>query len=84
MRKTVVAAFVAATLLSSGILGIQAEAMVPGAPSIIGTADTIVVQKASMGCGYYGCRRVWNCYWYGYYGRGGGCFGPRRGNYGGW
>jgi hypothetical protein len=71
MRKTLLAALAAAALLSGGVLGNRAEAMTLAAPSALGVAvaDTGLVQKAALVCGYRGCVRVWPRRLYAYSGR---------------
>ena len=61
MRKTLLAAAAVAALLSIGATANKAAAM-PLQPTPLGlatAADTSLVQKAAIVCGYYGCRRVW-------------------------
>jgi hypothetical protein len=78
MRKTLLASLAAAALLSGGTLSNRAEAMALAAPSTLSAADTGLVQKAALLCGYYGCVRRYRPYYgggyygrhYAYYGRG--------------
>ncbi|HEX3506237.1 MAG TPA: hypothetical protein VHU22_22875 [Xanthobacteraceae bacterium] len=67
MRKTMLAAAAVAALLSIGATANKAAAMPTTAPTQLGlaaSADTHLVQKAALVCGYYGCRRVWGGpYW---------------------
>lgn len=68
MRKAaLITTLVAAALLSGGFLAKRAEAM-PATPVQLGiaAADSGVVHKAAVVCGYYGCVRVRRPY-YGYY-----------------
>lgn len=65
MRKTILAAAAVAAVLSIGAAANPAAAM-PATPTQLGlvtSADTAansgLVQKAAVVCGYYGCRRVW-------------------------
>jgi hypothetical protein len=69
MRKTLVAALGAVALLSAGAFANQAAALPAATPSALGVdaADSGLVQKAAVVCGYYRCVRVWPRY-YGYYG----------------
>ena len=81
MRKTLLMALVAAAVLSGGMFGTPAEAMMLAAPpgqaatgaSVILKADA---PKATFVCGYFGCVWVKPGYWgyyrgpYRYYGRG--------------
>jgi hypothetical protein len=72
MRKTLLTVFAAAALLSGGMLGNRAQAMTLAPPSALGVAvaDTGLVQKAAVVCGYRGCVRVLPRYYGGrYYGR---------------
>jgi len=69
MRKTVLTALTAAALLSGGMLADRAEAMTLAAPSALGVADSSLVQKAAVVCGYYGCVRTAPRYYGAYYGR---------------
>ncbi len=75
MRKTLLTALTAAALLSGGMLGNRAEAMMLAAPSELGVAaaDTGLVQKTVLVCGPYRCALIWPRYHapyaYGYYGR---------------
>jgi hypothetical protein len=69
MHKTLLTALAAAALLSGGMLGSRAEAMTLAAPSALGVADTGLVVKAAVVCGYYGCVRTAPRYYGGYYGR---------------
>jgi hypothetical protein len=76
MRKTMLAAAAVAALLSIGATANQAAAMPTTAPTQLGlatSADTNLVQKTAVVCGYYGCRRVWGGpywrpYWHPYWG----------------
>jgi hypothetical protein len=71
MRKTLLAAAAVAAVLSIGATANQAAAMPLTAPTELGLAtpaDTAansgLVQKAAVVCGYYGCRHVWGGpYW---------------------
>jgi hypothetical protein len=69
MRKTLFASLAAAALLSGGMLGNRTEAMTLAAPSALGVADTGLVQKTAVVCGYYGCVRTAPRYYGAYYGR---------------
>jgi hypothetical protein len=70
MHKILLTALAAAALLSGGMPGSRAEAMTLAAPSALGVADTGLVQKAAVVCGYYGCVRTAPRYYAGgYYGR---------------
>jgi hypothetical protein len=60
------------------MLGNQANAMTLAAPSALGVADTGLVQKAAVLCGYNGCVRTYHPYYGGgYYGRPYGYYGRR-------
>ncbi|HSZ66162.1 MAG TPA: hypothetical protein VK825_08150 [Xanthobacteraceae bacterium] len=67
MRKTMLAAAAVAAVLSIGATANEAAAMPTTAPTQLGlatsadtaAADSGLVQKAAIVCGYYGCRRVW-------------------------
>ncbi len=72
MRKTLLTALAAVTLLSGGALLNRAGAMPIATPSALAVtaANSGLVEKAAVVCGYYGCRRVWpryRYYGYGYY-----------------
>jgi hypothetical protein len=69
MPKPLLMALTAAALLSCGMLGNRADAMTPTAPSALGVADTGLVQKSAVVCGYYGCVRTTPRYYGAYYGR---------------
>jgi hypothetical protein len=65
MRKTMLAAAAVAAVLSIGATANEAAAMPTAAPTQLGlatSADTAansgLVQKTAIVCGYYGCRRV--------------------------
>jgi len=78
MHKTLLAALAAAAFLSSAMLGNQADAMTLAGPSALGVADSGLVQKAAVVCGYYGCVRTHPRYYAGaYYGRPYGYYGRR-------
>jgi hypothetical protein len=72
LRRTVLTALAAAAFLSGGVLGNRAGAMTLAAPSALSAAaaDTGLVQKAAVGCGYHGCGRVRPHHYYNYYGNG--------------
>jgi hypothetical protein len=71
MRRTMLAAAAVAAFLSIGATAKEAAAMPVTAPTELGLAtpaDTAansgLIQKAAVVCGYYGCRRVWGGpYW---------------------
>jgi hypothetical protein len=75
MRKTMLAAAAVAAILSIGATAKEAAAMPVMAPTELGLAmpsDTAansgLVQKAAVVCGYYGCRHVWGGpYWHPYW-----------------
>ncbi len=69
MCKTLLTGLGAVALLSAGAFANQAGAMTLASPSALGvaTADSGLVEKAAVVCGYYGCARVRPRY-YGYYG----------------
>jgi hypothetical protein len=76
MRKTMLAAAAVAAVLSIGTAADKAAAMPITMPATSATqlglatsADTGLVQKAAVVCGYYGCRRVWwgGPYWHPHY-----------------
>jgi len=86
MHRTLLTVLAAAAFFSAGMLSNRAEAITLAAPSALGVAiaDTGLVQKAAVVCGYYGCRRVYPRYYgygrpygYGYYGRPYGWYGRR-------
>jgi len=68
MRRTIVAAAAVAVAIAVGAPAQRAAAMSAATPTELGrpNADTGLVQKTAVVCGYYGCRRVWP----GYYGPG--------------
>jgi hypothetical protein len=69
MRRTLLSALGGVAVLSAAAFAHQAAAMPAATPSAIGVsvADSGLVEKAAVVCGYYGCARVWPRY-YGYYG----------------
>ena len=75
MRKIILAAAAVAAILSIGATAKEAAAMPVMAPTELGLAmpsDTAansgLVQKAAVVCGYYGCRHVWGGpYWHPYW-----------------
>jgi hypothetical protein len=60
MRKVLVTALAAVTILAHGMLGNRAGAMPLATPSALGvaTADAALVQQATNVCGSNGCVRV--------------------------
>ena len=81
MRKTLLVPLIAAAVLSGGMFGWPAAAMVLAAPHELAGADASFVlnadaPKATFVCGYFGCVWVKPGYWgyyrgpYRYYGRG--------------
>ena len=60
MRKTLLTALGAVALLSAGAFANQAGAMTLASPIALGVAaaDSGLVEKAAVVCGYYGCARV--------------------------
>jgi hypothetical protein len=64
MRNTAIATLAATVLLSAGMLGKRVEAMTFDTPSAFAAADTDLVERAAVVCGYHGCVRVYRPYGY--------------------
>jgi hypothetical protein len=70
MRKILLAALATAAFLSGGMHSNRADAITLAARSVLGVANTRLIQKAAVVCGYYGCVRTHPHYYGGaYYGR---------------